>query len=97
VAELRLGKERVAQLQSLFNTTQDASRQAVYFTSLKEVAYECRLCTAFRHILFIHQKPMKKITEREMLSLTFEDGPVREFFIDDIFYLISSAVISYVF
>jgi hypothetical protein len=31
VAELRLGKERVAQLQSLFNTTQDATRQAVYF------------------------------------------------------------------
>ncbi len=49
VAELRLGKERVAQLQSLFNTTQDTTRQAVYFTSLKEAAYECRLCTAFRH------------------------------------------------
>jgi hypothetical protein len=48
VAELRLGKERVAQLQSLFNTTQDTTRQAVYFTSLKEV-YECRLWTAFKH------------------------------------------------
>ncbi len=89
VAELRLGKERVAQLQSLFNATQDASRQAVYFKALKEAAYECRLCTAFRPILFIHQKPMKKMTEREMLSLTFEDGPAREFLmIKFSFYLV---------